>query len=209
MSDSDRKTLRLSPKLSEDLANDSKQRGFTSENEYITQAIEHFIKCQKVELSQSMKLIVTKYKGHCLKCTSEIETGSWALHGRGVGLICMNCYVERIGDKALVAKFLKTREFNQIIKALQTEADRLAGQVEVYKSGEKLALLTEQQGKLNRLVLDYLSSKIGSPQEKEALEEILRENSITKNLIQDIEQFIDRVIKTKKWKKVLEKEEYS
>jgi ribosomal protein S17E len=190
-------TLRLPDNLKKALFEDRTQKGL-SENEYMTRALEHFLKCEKPEESQTMKMIVTRYAGHCIKCSNEIPSGSWALYGKGVGLICLDCYIQRIGDKSLVAKYLKNRELTQITRALQNEADKLAEKVEVYQAGDKLAQLTEQQEKLNKLVEEYLTTKIGTEQEKEALEEIIRESEKTKQLIRDIEGFVKRYIETRK-----------
>jgi hypothetical protein len=201
------KKAQLNFSISEDLKiaieNDYKQRGFDNATDFYRKALEHFLNCKEDEKSQAMRLLVTKYDGFCLKCRHEIPKGSWALYGKGVGLICLDCYIQRIGDKTLIAKYLKNRELTQITKALQDEADRLAEKVEAYRGIEKLDSLTTQEEKLHKIALEYLQTKLGTPQEKETFEEILRENEVIKHLIRDIEEFIAKYIQIRKRKKKL------
>jgi len=213
-----KKIYRLPENLVKDILDDFSQRGFDSENTYAIEAFEHFLKCRKVELSQSMKLIVTKYKGHCLKCKDEIPVASWALYGRGIGLICLDCYVERIGDKTLVAKYLKNRELKKVSKALQVECDRLANvidehkqKINIYKVGEKHQELEEYQNTTMQLLNDFLKNKIGTDKEAEAFEEIKRRNQQVEQYLRDIEALIQKSLfkPIEKKKKHTRKEEVS
>lgn len=212
------KLLRLPDDLAKIIEDHGLEPEYGSESNYMLKAIRHFSQCNEqpkqetrmVEDAQApMRMIVTQYPGHCLKCGHDIASGSWALYGKGVGLICLDCFVLKIGDKALIAKYLKTRELRQIIAALQVEADRLAEKVENYNVIEKQEAILEQQEKLTKLAMDFLTHKIGTPQEKEALEEILRQNEKGKQLINDIETFITQYVKLRKkpFKKRFEKEE--
>jgi hypothetical protein len=200
------KKLRIDDKLAEKLETDAKQKNI-SENEWLTQATQHYLECKKADESGNMKLIVLRYDGHCLKCGEKVEHGNWALYGRGVGIICMDCYVGKIGDRALIAKYLKMREYEKIKKALQNEVERLADKVEVFQAGEKLQALSEQWEKLTKLVQDYLTTGLGRPEEKELFEEIIREKVITEALIRDVEDFIKRYVQTRKWTKKTQKTE--
>ena len=114
---------RLPEEIIEKIKNESKRKNIT-QNEFIKQAIEHYLSCrikEKEEIKQaSLKLIVTKYNGKCSKCGSEISIGSLCYYGRDQGktiLICLDCMVENKSDKALASKYLKMRELNKTVKA--------------------------------------------------------------------------------------------
>jgi len=146
----ERVTVRLNRKLRKACEQDGKQRELSSFNEYVVRALEHYLTCSKLELSAQMRLIVLKYDGKCLRCGNEVKAGNWALYGRGVGVVCMDCYIERIGDKALVAKYLKIREFKQVEKALKSECERLAQDLEDYRL---IARMKELETKNNRTIM--------------------------------------------------------
>ena len=183
------------------------------ESKLVTEALKHFSECKGTDQTQAMKLILTKYDGHCLKCKDEqgqptkIPQASWALYGKGVGLICMDCFVQRIGDKSEVAKYLKNRHLDRITKALTKEADRLAETIESYQPMEKITRLSEQQSKLNLLVEQYLRSKVGSPEEKQALDEVLKENETTKQLIRDSEMLLRDLLEMRRRKKKVQQDQ--
>lgn len=180
---------------------DSNQRGFRDRTEYITEAIKHFQKCKEKESSQAMKPIITKYPGKCLKCGHDIEVNSWAMFGRGVGLICMDCLVLKLGDKTIVAKYLKNRELERVAKVLKEECDHLAGKVEELQILNKAEDLKNQQEQAIKTVLDFLTHNIGTPEENKALEEFLRQLKDGKRIIMDMDEFIKNFVRNRKWRK--------
>jgi hypothetical protein len=186
---------------------DQKQRGLKDRTEYLKSAILHFQRCKETESNQAMRMIVTKFDGHCLKCNEKVPAGSWALYGKGVGLYCLDCYVQKMGDKTLVAKYLKNRELDQVSNALRKEADALAEKIEAYRGIDRQEALTTQQEKISTMVQDYLTHNIVTPQEKEALENIIRETEQGKRLHRDIEDFIRKYMNTKRWRKKLQQTE--
>jgi len=194
----ERVTVRLNPKLRKACEQDAQQKEVSSFNEYVERALEHFLTCSKLELSAQMRLIVLKYDGKCLRCGAEVKAGNWALYGRGVGVVCMDCYIERIGDKALVAKYLKIREWKQISKALQSECERLAQELEDFRLFERLKGIDETIVQLNKAVMLYLSEKIGTPEEQEALEEIIRQLKDLRTVTASIRELYKKLSKRKK-----------
>jgi len=203
--------IRISSTFRQRLEDDQKKRGFRSIQEYGEQALNYFVAHEDrpektyTDAGEAMRLIVTMYDGKCFKCGRFIEKGSWALYGREIGLMCMDDYIQKIGDKTIMAKFLKNRELDQINRALKTENERLAQQVTSYQGIDKISGLITQEEKLNKLVLSYFSEGIGQPQEKEVFEEILRENEQSKRLIKDVEEYIQKVIETASWNKLTRK----
>jgi hypothetical protein len=186
---------------------DKEERQIDSMAEYVRAALKHFPQCKEDETSQAMKPIITKYPGHCIKCKHEIEVNSWALFGQGVGLICMDCFVLKLGDKTILVKYLKNRELDRVAKALKEECDRLAGKVETLQVLNRLDDLTTQQRTITELVREFLTNKIGSPEEKKALEEFLRELDNGKRIIMDMDEFIKNYVRNRKWRKQILKEE--
>lgn len=194
------RTLRIDDDLLKRLGEDAKQQGIQSDNEYIVKAVEHFLKCKKAELSQAMHLIVTKYDGVCLKCGQKIDTGSWALYGKDVGLVCLDDWIQKLGDKAVVAKYLKMRELKITIVALTKEADRLAEKVEAFKGVEKQEALFQRTDKMVELVTKYLSEPhLATSDEKELLSEIAKQKLLTEQALLDIQEYIKIVVERKKW----------
>jgi hypothetical protein len=145
-------------------------------------------------------MIVLQYDGACIKCGQKLERGQWALYGRGVGILCLDCHVTKFGDKALVAKYLKSRDLKQIINALTVEADRLAEKVEAFQGYEKLIALYENQKRMTELVTKYLTEKIAQPDEREAFGEILLCKKEAEERIKDMEEYLKRLMDRKKLK---------
>jgi DNA-directed RNA polymerase subunit RPC12/RpoP len=195
---SERVTVRLNANLRKACEQDAKQKDVSSFNEYVVMALEHYLTCSKLELSAQMRLIVLKYDGKCLRCGKEVKAGNWALYGRGVGIVCMDCYVERIGDKPLVAKYLKLREWKQILKALKGECERYAQELEDFRLFERLKGMDETVEKLNKAIMEYLRQKIGTAEEAQALEEITRQLKDLRALTATIRELYKKLSKRKK-----------
>lgn len=209
MSEDDKTRLHvnLDKTLKENMDQDARQRGFKDTTQYVTEAVKHFQKCKEKESSQAMKMIITKYPGKCLKCGHDIEVNSWAMFGRGVGLICMDCVVLKLGDKTIVAKYLKNRELDRVAKVLKEECDRLAGKVETLQVLNKLEDLKNQQESIMKVVREFLTNKIGSPEENKALDEFSRQLDDGKRIIMDMDEFIKNYVRNRKWKKQIYKQE--
>jgi hypothetical protein len=194
------KSLRIEEDLVRRIGEDAKQQNIPSDNEYILNAIEHYLKCKRAESSQAMHLIVTKYDGVCLKCGNKIEKGSWALYGKDVGLICLDDWIQKLGDKAIVAKYLKMRDLKITINALTKEADRLAEKVEAFKAVEKLEALYQRQDKMTELATKYLMERnLSTPEEKELFDSMVREKLLAEQALTDVQEFIKQFVERKKW----------
>jgi len=172
------------------------QKGIDSENQYVIKALEHFLICKDGMSSSQMRLIVLQYPAKCMRCHQHIDAGNWALYGRGVGAICMDCYVERIGDKALVAKFLKMREYKQIVKALQKEAERLAVKVEVGKVAEYVEEMKEKTKIIYARLMSYFRA-MGNINERQELEELMRVIKEQEKIMELVKNFFERKVKSK------------
>lgn len=196
------KTPRISDKLADNIEKDAKQRGLP-ENEWMTKAFEHFLICKKTDDTAPMKLIVLRYPANCLRCKGKISAGEWALYGRGVGAVCIDCYVERIGDKALIAKYLKLREWKQILKAVKAECEKFAQRLEGYQLTDKVRILETQFNDLNAETIKYLKEKIGTAEESKALENVVRATEKLKQTINEVRAFFEKLLKQRKREKIV------
>lgn len=193
-----KKTYRIPDNLIKQIQRDMERRNITSENEWAIQAFQHVLTCKKLEPNAEMKLIVLRYPAKCIKCGSNIDAGSWGLWGRGVGAVCMDCYIERIGDKALVAKWLKMRQYQRLIKALKNEAERLGTEVEMYKLGEKVKKIDGLVSELHKKVMEYLRAQVGTADENKALEEITVLCGKAFEVLRDVQNWLEQDLEKKK-----------
>jgi len=195
------RSLRLADKLLKSLEEDMKQRNVKTINEEITQALEHFLKCHASDEAQMMKLIILRYKAKCLKCGREVEAGEYAIYGRGVGAICLDCHVQRVGDKTSVAKYLRNRELDKVFHALKRECETLAERVEVFRTVDKFETILQAQKNVNELIEKYLKSGLASPQEQELLLELKERKKNLESLEEDVRKFIEKYLKDVRWLK--------
>lgn len=114
----------------------AEKKGF-SENEFVIQAIRHFVVCKAERVKAvdfqgpGLKSIITKYEGKCSKCGDYIPTGSQAWYGRREKgtlpiLVCLDCMMFGMADKTLAKKFIKVKELQATIRGLNKIADELA-----------------------------------------------------------------------------------
>ena len=201
------KAFRLPEKLLKACEDDLKQRGVKDFTQYTREALEHFLKCHDAEPSQAMKLIILKFDGKCLKCGGKVTSGSYALWSRGVGVVCLDCHIQRVGDKTSVAKYLRNRELDKVANALKRECDLLAEKVEVFRTVDKLEGLIEGRKRSEELIDKYLKSGLATPEEEELLMKFKEQGLEIAKLGEEVRRFIERYLKTSKWKKRKEEQE--
>jgi hypothetical protein len=138
-----------------------------------------------------------------------MDAGEYALYGRGVGAVCLDCHIERVGDKTTIAKYLRNRELDKVHRALSNECELLAEKVEVFRTVDKLEALIQGRKQTEELIDKYLKSGLATPQEQEVLMRV-KENALdVENLSAEVREFIKRYLKTAKWmKRKVEEEEY-
>jgi hypothetical protein len=143
-------------------------------------------------LLPQMKMITLKYPTRCIKkdCGKELNVGEWALYGRGVGAICIDCYVTRIGDKALMAKDIIMHEKLRLIKLYTAEVDRLRGKVEFGQFEEKVDVLFKETSDIHKAINEYFRAGIGTEQDRQQLDEILKRTEPLPPTIKMIQDFI-------------------
>jgi len=195
------KGFRLPDNLLNQIEKDRIERNIQSENEYAIEALKHFLSCKRLETTGAMKLIVLKYPSHCLKCGESLGVGDYALWGRGIGSICMECYVKRIGDKPMIAKFLKMREWKQLIKALEKEANRLGDKVEQGQLYEKMELMFSESSAIHKLLMGFVKEGVGTEAEKKIFEDVIRLATKQFQTLRDIEDFLQRKMNLRKKRK--------
>jgi len=193
--------LRLDDNL---IAQIEQKRGNLTQNEYIRNALEHFITCNKEkEEIPALRPIISKFRGKCSKpnCGKTVEIGEPCYWAKGI-IVCMDCMIQKgLGDKTLIIKYLKTRELNRTLKALENECDRLANQIENLTIGDRLEKLISQINERNNLLYKYLTEAMPSDKEKECLEELKRLSEKEKQMIRDLEIFMESKLNIKKWQK--------
>lgn len=197
-----KKIYRFPEKLVDKIQKDFKEQGFNSENDYVIHALEHFLACKKTETFQALKLIPLKYAGKCLKCQKEQPVGSWAMWGRGVGIICMDCYVQKFGDKSTAKLVMRLKEIKWKIQAVQKELDEKAEQLRKFNFYEVINKMHEGYREIYKLTMEYLKAGFSKPEEeKEALDEIERLCKKQWAIIEEAERFMRVPFKKKRKKK--------
>ena len=144
-----------------------------------------------------LKLIVTKYDGHCTKqgCHRFLPAGSSAYYGKTPNgdsvLICTVCQT-RVGvGKGLSNKYLKMRELNIVIKELTAKANALCDEVSELELETNLKEMAFKIDTLLNKTNDFLNSVgLGDAELKQFMElvEFLRsvqdEWDILRNIVQ-------------------------
>jgi len=184
---------RLTIRVDDDLAN-TIDKVTNNTNEYVINCIKHFLECKgKAEEIPSLRPILSKFRGKCSKpdCGKVIEVGEPCYWSKGI-VICMDCIIQKgLGDKTLIAKYLKTRELNRTLKVLQNECDRLASQIENLSVSDRLEKLISQINERNNLLFKYLTEVKPLDKERETLEELKRHSEVEKEMIRDLEIFME------------------
>jgi len=188
---------RISPKLKKAIKQDAKQKGIDSLNDYYVKAFEHFLTCNKFEPSMKLREWLLNYDDICRRCKKKVKAGEWALWGKdAMGnsiVICMDCYITRVGDKATVAKFMKIREWNYTLKALKKQCEAYAQRHENYQLLERVREIDIQKTELDKLIWDYLTQKVGGPHEQETWEEIMRKHEEWVKLMNEVREFLEKL----------------
>jgi hypothetical protein len=127
-----------------------------SATQWIDKAIDHSFICKKtIHEIPTLRPIITKYPAKCHKCPSEIPVGSPAYWAKGV-IICMDCFVQSLGDKALASKYLKMRELNKTMRALKQQADHYADMINEIRYEVRFAEIMKKLDRLLDLTDSYL-----------------------------------------------------
>jgi predicted DNA-binding protein len=183
---------RISPKLKQRIEQDCKVRGIESQNEYVVQALQHFLECRKVKLSMSMKYIPLPCDCECVICHKKTGPPHWGFYMNG-NVICRDCYVKRYGEKGTAKLALKEREGKYKLKVLKEGIEKMLQDYEEAEFVGSARETLEENKKINRenmevnqLALQYLNENLGTKQEKEAFEKLMRK---LEDLVRDREDF--------------------
>lgn len=196
-----RKNLDFTDDLAKKIEEDMKHRGIETFVQHVEEAEKHFLTCRSSEPVAGMKFLILRYATTCLKCGRTLNAGDYALYGRGVGAVCLDCHIERVGDKTTVAKYLRNRELDKVHRGLTNECDALAEKVEVFRTVDKLETLIGQRKQINELIDKYLRSGLSTSEEQEVLLR-MKENALNvEKLSEEVRRFIERFLKTAKWKR--------
>lgn len=128
---------------------------------------------QQQDQVPAMRLILLKYPARCLKCDCELPAQTWAMYGKGVGAICLDCFIEKLGDKAIVKKVMRLKELKWTIKALETQLDLKSDQLRKLNFLEVIVKMRDGYGEIHKLIIEYLKTGFDkSDREKDALNEL-------------------------------------
>ena len=163
-----------------------------SMNQLMLDAMDHWLKCDKAEGIEQLHMIVLKYSTRCKgKCKRELQAGDWAYYARGFGAICLDCFIERLGDKAVVKKFMKIKELKWTQKALETQLNEKAEKLREFNFYEVIDNMHKGYGEIHKLVMDFLKEDFEKPEKaKEALDELERLIQKQWAIIQEAEMFV-------------------
>lgn len=207
---SSRLRIRVDNEIRELITEGSEKRGF-SENEFVIQAIRHFVTCKAETVKAAefqgpgLKSIITKYEGKCSKCGNYIPTGSQAWYGRTEKgtrpiLVCLDCMVLGMADKTLAKKFIKVKELQATIRGLNKIADELAETVfdpNILKRQEQFQSLVS-----NAIERYEKYLQVGTPEgEKNLLEEVLHVVKEAQRIEKGLDDFLYLQISKKLQKK--------
>jgi len=162
---------------------------------------------QEPDQVPAMRLILLKYPARCLKCDCELPPQTWAMYGKNVGAICLDCFIEKLGDKAIVKKVMRLKELKWTIKALERQVDLKSDELRKLKLNflEIIDKMWKGYGEIHKLILAYLKTGFDKPdKEKDVLNDL--ETLIQKEwaIIEEAKLFLMGpmpVIKKKKKKK--------
>ena len=150
----------------------------------------------------SLKEIVVKYKTTCVKCGRVIDVGEIAYWGRGVGVVCYDCYVKAnqkitgFDAKKLVKLYREIRKLKVIKSELEKEVNYLADKLNVYELLDDLnTRLKNVESKLEAIITNLLSDE----QDKQKFYELYNDVKDSVNKLSEIMYGLRRIIiKTKK-----------
>lgn len=179
------KTFRVEDKLAEQIENDVKAKPqFASENQWLTEASEHFLKCQKAPTPEGPKLMRAPID---LKCANEhcedreILFGAYCYYHATTGALCLNCGVKRGWvTKDRIKKLLEemdlklsVSELKRQVKTEILELKDLKEQRSIYELGARQPELEEEKNQLVQIALKFMREKVGTPEQEKALQQIL------------------------------------
>lgn len=130
---------------------------------------------QQEDQVPAMRLILLKYPTRCLKCQHDLPAQTWAMYGKGVGAICVECFIEKLGDKAIVKKVMRLKELRWTIKALEKQVDLKSDELRKLDFLQVIITMRNGYGEIHKLVMDYLKTGFEKPErEKKAMDELER-----------------------------------
>lgn len=142
-------------------------------NEAIRELIDKGFKFEKEDQVKEMRLILLRYPARCLKCGKDLPKNTWAMWGKGVGAICTDCLIEKLGDKAIVKKIMKLKELQWAIKAFEKTLHEKTEQLRQFNFYEVIDQMHKGYGEIHKLIMEYLKTGFEKPdEEKKAMDEL-------------------------------------
>ena len=195
------KHFRISEKICKDFEDEAKRKD-KSLSELANDAFEHYLTCKATEKASRLLLIPLRYESKCLHCKKLLEVGSWAYWGRGTGVICLDCFATRYGNKAIANLTVKEKELRHAIKALTQEIDEKAGQLRNFNFYEIIERLYQENQETIKLANQFLKEDFDKPDKADAtLEQLIAKMIEIKTVLDEATEFMRVPLKPKKKRK--------
>ena len=195
------KHFRISEKICKDFEDEAKRKD-KSLSELANDAFEHYLTCKKTERTARLIEIPLKYSTTCLRCKRKLEQGTWVFWGRGVGVICGDCFATRYGNKAIAHLIVREKELRHAIKALTQEIDEKAGQLRNFNFYEIIERLYQENQETIKLANQFLKEDFDKPDKADAtLEQLIAKMIEIKTVLDEATEFMRVPLKPKKKRK--------
>lgn len=189
------KHVRIPKSLADYIEAEAKRRSL-SFTEVLNEILEKGVKKGDKAETEALKFIPLKYPGRCLKCQRNVEQGEWAYWGRGVGVICTDCFSERHGDRATAKLVVKRKEEEFAVKVLKKRVDVLADKFRDFNYWEILQELRDKAASWGKLLDTFFRYYKGTPEEEAKYEELRKAKDELLKVVEENREFM-----AKPWKK--------
>lgn len=97
------------------------------------------------------------------------------MYGKGVGAVCVDCFIEKLGDKAIVKKVMRLKELKWTIKALEKQLDQKTDELKKLNFLEIIVDMRTGYGEIRKLIMEYMKTGFEKPEEeRKTLDELER-----------------------------------
>lgn len=133
-------------------------------NEYLERGFKYDDSKKATDEAPAMHLILLKYRARCLKCGKDLKPQTWAMYGKGVGAVCTDCFIEKLGDKGIVLKVMKLKELKWTIKALEKKLLEKTDELRKLDFLTVIQSMNEGYIEIHRLVMEYMKTGFEKPE---------------------------------------------
>lgn len=209
-----RKEFRLPDKVAEEFEKLAKELGI-SENDLGNKAFVKFIGDPKTGV-EGPRMMRCPIDTHCSEegCKKEIRFGAWCYYHPHEGTLCPECGVKRgwTGKDRIrrVIEYYELKyDLQEIKREIKEDMEQLADiktRVNIYELGQRNKDLEEIQKEMGKLALDFMRKAYATPEEKELVKRILKQDEDIEQLKKQIKEEVAARFKFFQKKKKRKKE---